>query len=68
VLKVQGGEDETIGIGSLNRKEERALTGLLILGFLGFLFFRQTGTVIGAVAGAGIGYYWDEVRKRLGAQ
>ena len=67
VLKVQGGETQETGESvSLNPREERALTGLVILGFLGFLFYRQTGTIIGAVAGAAIGYYWDSLRERIG--
>lgn len=37
---------------------ERALTGLLILGFLGFLASGQNGAIAGAVIGAILGYFW----------
>ena len=39
-------------------KGERALTALVILGFIGFVFGGQNGAIIGALAGALIGYFW----------
>ena len=66
MLKVQGGENESRVFRPLKRREEQALTGLFILGFLGFVFYQQTGTIIGAILGAALGYYWDSVRELIG--
>jgi hypothetical protein len=46
--------------GFLARRQDRAITGLIILGFVGFLLFGTNGAVIGAILGAAIGYFlWD---------
>jgi hypothetical protein len=58
VLKVQGGDVERGNVDRLNIREQRALTGMVILGFIGFLLYGQNGGIIGAVAGALIGYFW----------
>jgi hypothetical protein len=58
VLKVQGGEIGNEGRGVMASKGERALTGLVILGFVGFLLYGLNGAIIGAIVGAAIGYLW----------
>lgn len=44
----------------MGKKEDRAITGLIILGFFGFVFYGTNGAIIGAVLGAAIGYFWDK--------
>jgi hypothetical protein len=58
VLKVQGGEHLEERNGIMASRGERALTGLVIFGFVGFLLYHQNGAVIGAILGAAIGYFW----------
>jgi ABC-type microcin C transport system permease subunit YejE len=40
-------------------KQDRMITGLVILGFAGFLLFGINGAIVGAIVGALIGYFWD---------
>ena len=54
---MDGGEDDRVG-GFMASKGERALTALVILGFLGYLAFGQNGAIVGAVIGALVGYFW----------
>jgi len=57
---LQGGDSNSRGNGFLGKKEDRAITGLIILGFFGFILSGTTnGAVAGAIAGAAIGYLWD---------
>jgi hypothetical protein len=58
VLKVQRGEGENERKGIMASKGEKALTGLVIFGVIGFLFYGQNGAVIGAILGAALGYFW----------
>lgn len=58
VLKVQRGEGENERIDIMASKGEKALTGLVIFGFIGFVFYGQNGAVIGAILGGALGYFW----------
>ena len=55
---MDGGEDDAGLGGFMASKGERALTALVILGFLGYLVFGQNGAIVGAVIGAIVGYLW----------
>ena len=55
---MQGGEDGTERNGIMASRGERALTGLVILGFIGFLVSGQNGAIGGALIGAILGYFW----------
>jgi hypothetical protein len=55
---MDGGEDDTRVDGFMASKGERALTALVIFGFLGYLVFGQNGAIVGAVIGALVGYFW----------
>jgi len=57
---VQGGEERGRRTEFLGRKEDRAITGLIILGFFGFVLSGTNGAIAGAIAGAAIGYLWDK--------
>jgi hypothetical protein len=39
-------------------RDQRALTGLIVLGFIGYLFWGTNGAIGGAIVGGLLGYFW----------
>ncbi len=64
VLKVQKGGDDELQRRKqvLADRQGRAITGLVLVGGAGFVFYQINGAVVGGVIGALIGYFWDEIR------
>ena len=58
VLNVEGGETPSEVKPLLASRDQRLLTGVLVLGFLGYIFWGLQGAVIGAIVGGFLGYFW----------
>ena len=59
VLKVQEGGDIAWKLRKMTKRENRAITGLILLGALGYFIYGVTGAVVAGIIGALIGYFWD---------
>lgn len=56
VLKVERGD---LNIErTMASRDQRVLTGLLMVGFIGYILYGQNGALVGAVVGALLGYFW----------
>ena len=59
VLKVQEEGDRIWKLRKMTSRENRAITGLILIGAIGYLVYGVSGAVIGGIIGAVIGYFWD---------
>ncbi len=55
-------ELQEAALDPLETRSGRAITGMVILSFVGFVLFKLNGALIGALLGAAIGYLWKPKR------